>query len=101
MKQPPANTPRTDKHSKEVVGNWQERFFLAEAFSKQLERELNAEKAKNLAVEAYRRALDAIIADPTADAVQIAHEAIAPYTDWVAAGPEASAALDRAAGITR
>lgn len=34
--------------------------------------------------EDYRRALEAIIADPEADAVAIAHAAITPYTPWVA-----------------
>lgn len=34
--------------------------------------------------EAYRAALEAIIADPEADAVAIAHTAITPFTPWVA-----------------
>lgn len=55
----------------------------------------------NAEIDTYRKALEAIIADPEADAVQIAHQAIMPYTTWIGAGPEASAALDKAAGVTR
>ena len=62
------------------------------------EQQLTEEKAAEL--YAYRAALEAIIADPEADAVALAHTAITPFTPWVPAGEEATARLDAAARST-
>lgn len=56
---------------------------------------LTEEKAAEL--YAYRAALEAIIDDPEADAVALAHTAITPFTPWVPAGEEVTTQLDAAA----
>lgn len=49
-------------------------------------------------LKVYRAALDRIIADQNCDPVQVAHEAITPFTPWRKATKEETAHLD---GIVR